>query len=442
MTETPVKYSPTRIKIAANTVSQLTAKLLTSGSTFIITFLIARMYGIEGYGDFTKITTFVSVFYLLADFGLNAVYLRDKSDDDVQNQSWSRLLTLRILIALLLMFIVCIILVFLPTGISGGYTEFVKIGIILFAPSILFQALITSANAIFQENLRYDLATLAGAAGSAITLILIWIITLVYLPKVAVNASILAILAGLAVTAITGLIFVSKRFTRISLNFNFRRISSLLFASVPLGATLILNVIYFRADSFIMTLTRPTGDVGIYGLAYKIFEFPLAVPAFFMNSVYPLLLARLKSGHPGKIDTSNAQPLIRKAAILLGASSIIFGSLAWFGAPLVTVIKPEFLPSIAPLRILSLGFPFFFLTGLTMWLLIGLKKQFALIFIYGISMSLNIIANYLLIPRYGYIAASWITVGSEGLILILSLLFLRSSFQKNANPEQTLENLK
>ena len=48
--------------------------------------------------------------------------------------------------------------------------------------------------------------------------------------------------------------------------------------AVPLGLTLAVNEIYFRADTFILSLSRPVAEVGHYTLAYRIFEL-LAAPA-------------------------------------------------------------------------------------------------------------------------------------------------------------------
>jgi O-antigen/teichoic acid export membrane protein len=421
MTEVPPKISPTRIKIATNTASQMIGRLITGSSTFIISLLIARMYGASGYGDFTKITTFVAVFYLFADFGLNAVYLRDKKNNLDNDIDWQTLFTLRIILSLMFMFLTCIILIFIPTGISSGYTNSVKIGIILFAPSILFQSIIVSINAIFQEKLRYDLATLAAGIGSVVSLALVWFVTLIYVPNIAVSASLISLVIGLFATTIIGSLII-KKYVKFGLAFDSKKLYKLLFTSVPLGATLILNVIYFRADSFILTFTRSTPEVGIYGLAYKIFEYPLAIPTFFMNAIYPLLLNRLSLNQ--QLISKNVMALIKNAGWLLLLSSICVCVLFWYMAPLVVYIKPEFSLSITPLRILTVGLPFFFLSSLTMWILVSLKKQTALMLIYGISMALNVLANLWLTPKYGYIAASIITVVSEALILSISLVYI------------------
>jgi O-antigen/teichoic acid export membrane protein len=66
-----------------------------------------------------------------------------------------------------------------------------------------------------------------------------------------------------------------------------------------------------------------------------------------------------------------------------------------------------------------------------MWVLIAEKKQKLLLGIYGISMIINICLNYFFIPVYGYMAAAWITVGSEALVLSMSGISVVYLLKKN-----------
>ena len=186
--------------------------------------------------------------------------------------------------------------------------------------------------------------------------------------------------------------------------------------SLPLGVTLIFNLVYFRADSVIITLTRPTAEVGVYGLAYKIFEVVLVFPTFFMNAVYPFMIQK----------TRDMKKIFFRSALFLFLVSCLVLLVLWIAAPLVSLINIDFTLSVNALRVLSLGLPFFFVTSATMWALIAVNKQTALAVIYGASMIINIVGNILLVPHYGYMAAAWLTVGCEGLVLVCSGILLRN----------------
>lgn len=413
-----------RFQIATNTASQLVGRAVSGVSMLAANLLIARAYGATGYGDFIKITGFVALFYLAADFGMNAVFLQ-KTQAVPQaslekNDTWQTLLGVRLVGSIILVFIALAILSFLPRGSDQGYTSVVRLGIILFSPAIIFQAVITTANALFQKHLRYDLSMIAVIIGSLVTVGLVWVATLLITPLFGAVTSSLAVFVGTGVVAAASLFFVG-RFVKIRAMFDRAFARELIVASVPLGVTLLFNQLYYRADTIILTLTRATADVGIYGFAYKLFETVLVVPTFFMNALYPLMLSRThQSDDLARGDFAPLRGILKKSSVILSLGSLGAVGLLWWASPLVSLIRPEFSQSVTALRILSLSLPFFFLSSLTMWTIITLKKQTLLIPIYATSMILNVFFNILYIPRFSYIAAAWVTVVSEVLVLIMT----------------------
>lgn len=400
-----------RFVIAANTISQLVGKIIGAGTTFFISIFLARQFGVAGYGDFIKVTTFIAFFFLIVDFGLNAIYLQRQKDPN----AFTTLFGTRVVGGFSLIFLSLAVLAFLPRGQSQGYTDAVRLGIILFSPAILFQALITTANAVFQKHLRYDLATVALGAGSISSLGL-----LVILARLPGNASIigsLVLLVGSITTSLVALFFVKRLETTISFSFSPARMMSLFLAATPLGLTLLFNLVYGHVDSVILTLTRSTTEVGVYGLAYKVFELGLVFPTFFMNAVYPLMLK------------GNFRSLAKKSFFFLGTVSCLLSFVLWFLAPNLSLIQEGFAASAPVLRVLSLSLPFFFISALTMWTLIALRKQVLLLGIYGCAMLINVLLNVWLIPIWGYMAAAWITVVSEGLVLLASAYALYHSYR-------------
>ena len=405
--------SSTKWKVAWNTASQLFGKVIGSGTMLLVSIMIARSFGAAGYGDFTKITTFVAFFYLFVDFGINAVFLKRQSD-------WATLLGMRIIGGVLLMFLAIALLSFLPQGETQGYTGLVRLGIILFSPTILIQGLVVSANAIFQKHLRYDLATLALTIGNIIIVVLVAGAVYGLSSRVGVIGVTTSLLLGLSITAIVSLFLVRQIEGPIRMSFDKMTAKALFMASLPLGLTLLFNQVYFRIDSFVLALTRSTSEVGFYGLAYKMFELPIVIPTFFLNSVYPLLLVE---------QTPNFKKILRKSFFVLLIISLLLLVVFWFAAPLLIYIRPEFAESIPLLRVLTLGLPFFFLSSLVMWALIALGKQIVLAGIYGSLMAITIVLDVLVIPTFGAIGAAWITVGSEALVLLISGAALRHYFR-------------
>lgn len=386
---------------------------------FVVSVLLARVYGATGYGDFIKVTTYVGIFYLFADFGLNAVFIQIISGKNQKQTAylWQRLLGLRIGIALVCVALANGIMALLPTGLSQGYTETVRMQIMWFAPIILFQAITTTTNAYFQKILRYDLATKAQNLGSVVLLFVAvsWVIRGMMPGS---SMGLVSVFFGSVVTAAVALWYVRARTLTIMPTFDTSFAQKMLISGWPLGMALVFNLIYFHADSVLLTMYRSTEEVGVYGLAYKVFELPLVLPIFFMNAVYPILLRGSESSR------TVSGVVFKRSFLFLLFSALVLTVGVWIVAPWLSLVKYEFAASTLPLRVLSIGYPVYFLSSLYMWFLIAQRGQKSLVVIHGIGMFINIILNMIWIPMYGYIASAWITIGVEFVILCATAMMV------------------
>jgi O-antigen/teichoic acid export membrane protein len=395
--------------IASNTFLQFIARVFSSGSTFIISIYLAKMLGLEEFGDFSKITTYIPFFYLLVNLGLNASFLRLHSEQ--KSVTWHHLFGLRLLIAFGMTVISLAILHLFPVGLTQGYTESVRQGIQIYSLSIILTAIITTSNALFQQHLVYKFSAISIVIGSILSLV-----GIVFFDA-ALFSALLMLLAGLLVSVVCSLFFVSKITIPVP-HFQITSFKKLLVDTAPLSITLLFNLLYFRVDSIILTLSRTTAEVGAYNLSYKIFEFILVIPVFYMNSLYPILLR-------AKDNRTTFTSLLKKSRVILFLLGVLMTILVWICAPLLTTIHQEFSSAIQLLRILSLSFPLFFLSNLTMWTLIIKRKHKQLACIYGTAMLINIFLNMLFIPPYGAHASAVITIIGEFYVLLLSVYFLK-----------------
>lgn len=399
-------------KVFFNTGAQVFGKAITASITLVVTLLIGRALGPAGYGEFTKIFVFVGYFYTLADFGLNTIFIKLAKDDHL---SLLRILIgLRIVLGLVLATTAIIISFLLPYDQiqNTGFSPLVKIGIIIASATIITQSLFITANAHFQKILRYDLSTVAAVIGYLVILA----ITLV------VNAAGGQLLGYVAAYALGGLTLVlvafwliTKRANRLILpKFSPLQSFNLVKRSLPVGAALIFNLIYFRIDVFILASYRPSEEVGLYGLSYQFFEAALAIPIFFANSIYPLLT---------KLYSSSRLEFKKQVGswlkILIGISFLLAIVLILIAYLIPALYDQRFAGSVRALQILAVGLPFFFISALLWHILIIYNKQKYLTVIYAVGAIFNITANLIFIPQYGYLAAATITVISEGLIMLL-----------------------
>lgn len=389
--------------IVTNTLYQILTKFLTSGLGFLATILIARHFGVDGYGAFTQVTAYIALFYLIVDFGLNAIYIQKD-----QSYSYFRdLLGVRILFAFFLVIIVNLLAFVLPYNAQTniGFSPLLRFSILVCSLTIVTQAVMTTAAAVFQNKLQYHLLLKANIAGSLITFVFVLLAILFSLSLAFLLG---AFVIGGIVTGILAVYWTGQKIFPLHMDTQF--IKGLVTESLPLGLMLIFNLIYFRSDVLLLSLFQSATDVGIYGLAFRFFDFLIALPLFLSNSLYTTLLAEQEFE-----KTSRKRLRYIGLFFFLGVLIVIP---CWFFAPLITLVQHDFEPAILPFRVLLLSLPIFFMTNILQWVLITQKQLKYLMFVYGIATIANVFFNLLFIPLYSYMASAIITGVLEGCILL------------------------
>jgi len=400
-----------KFKIAYNTIVQILGKGVGSLVSLAVTILVAKNFGVGGYGEFTEIMAYVALFYMVADFGMNAIVVREAGEKD--SKYWfGNLFGLRVVWSLVLIFLALSIAMFLPydAETKRGFSNIVKLGIVFGAGMIFVQALVVTANGVFQKFLDYGKSFFALLAGNLVTIVFVLIFILFGLPLPTV---ILAYVFGGLVMAGVGLFFARNILGGLEFKFDLLKWKEIIKKASPLGLVLIFNLVYFRVDTLMLAFFKGEQDVGIYGLGYKYFELILALPTFFMNSIYPVMVEYAKK------SIERLKGMVEASFVFLLIGSVLAVIALWFLSPILVSLvgRQGFEDSVVVLRILALSLPFFFLSSLFMWYLITIKKQRLLVYIYGGGMIINIIMNAVFIPLYTYFASSVITGISEGLVL-------------------------
>jgi len=209
--------------------------------------------------------------------------------------------------------------------------------------------------------------------------------------------------------------------------------------SWPLGLMFIFSQINFKADSIMLSLLKLPDlglnniqSVGVYGLPYKIFEVLLVVPTFIMNSTYPALLdsynLNIKKFKDNFIKTVAVMSVVGGLVSLLGY--LFINHFLTFEI-IESIFGPEFTYSKQLLLILFSGIFVFFITQPLSWFMVIRDKQKILPLIYAISAIFNVSMNYYLIPKYSFIASAYLTWISEGIILILLVIFTFKYWPRN-----------
>lgn len=420
-----IKLTTTIKLIALNTIFQIIGKIFSLSITIFTTIIVTRFYGVEGYGAFSLMQNWPALFFIITDFGINAIATKELSKDfSKANLMIFNIFLFRILISLF--FIFCLFFALLLFGYDDQLLFGLRLGLFI----ILTHSLFTTTNIIFQVKLKYYYSSIGYILGYIVIFILVLILSLQKINIAWVN---FCYVIGGIVTFLTNLYFLKKLKVNLNYSIDLKIIKDLFVKSYPLGIMFVFSQINFRSDSILLSfLPLPkdfgltnTQSVAIYSLPYKIFDVALVIPTFFMNSVYPVLVQHMN------ISKNKLKETLFKSIKFLIFISVISSIVLILCAPLAIYVLggTEFKNSIFVLQILLSGLMLYYLTQPLSWLIVTLDKQKYLPFIYFVGTLVNLVLNFTFIPIYSFYASSFITHISEFVILLLLIIFAQKSWK-------------
>lgn len=399
-------------KLARNTLWLL---LHTAGGrliSFALNILLARYLGAAGYGELAFAIAFVGFFTVLGDFGLSVHTIKEVSANrDLAPEYLSGglilSLSLSVLVAVLIaaagfllkldprmLLVVCLIgLSYIFRNIGGFFGSFLrayeKMGRLAFIELAYKLALFVFCAAC----LLFKAGLVAIAAG--------------YLAAEAVYL-------GLMVSAVLGFLRPGPPAAPPAYGDLLRRI-------LPYGLSALSVTVYFNADIVMLAFFRDKQAVGHYSVAYTLFMAAGVFSSVYFGAVFPVLSRLFKSSEEG----------LRKAHektfkfLLLAGLPVSFGGPVLAAKIMRTFYGPGFSASAAPYAVLASTTVLLYLNAFMGHFFNATDRVRDSFRLFGISCLLNILLNFLLIPRFGYMGAAVSTVLSELVFFLLSMRELR-----------------
>jgi len=405
-------------KIAYNTFISSGARIIGVALSLIGIGFITRYLGQEGFGSYSLILVFVSVFDVLADFGLYSLMTREISKPGADEKKVaSNIFTIRIFTLLIFLAIAIVSVWFFP------YPLKIKTGVAVMSLSCFFLSACQVLMGIFQKYLRTDKPSIAEILGRFFQLLLIVLVIHFDLGFLFV---LIASLFSSVVIFLLSFIF-SRKYIIVSFAFDFSYWKKIIREAIPIAISVILTLVYFKIDSIFLSLNfinrfspSPLSDVGIYGIAYKVLEGLIFFPAMFVGLIMPLLSGSAVS------DKEQFKKIFQKTlnVLIIFMVPLIVGILI-LAMPIVKLIGGNnFIESAPVLRILSFAVGLIFLGSLFGNSIIALSRQKIGAWIYFGGMIFNIVTNLIFIPKYRYLGAAGTTVATEFLVTFLMIVLI------------------
>lgn len=395
-------------KVAHNTMIQIASKIVSTILGLWAIVVITRYLGPSGFGEYTTILTFLTFFAVAADFGLTLVTAQMISSPEVpERKALNNLFSFRLVSASALLMLAPLIVLLFP------YSSEIKLGVLITAVSFLFPALNQVLIGLFQKKLHMSRDALAEMV-SRISLVIFLIGAQRW--NLGLNGILLATVASAGINFALHY-FLSLHFASIRWEYDPAIWRLILSKSWPLAITIVLNLIYLRADTLFLSLFQPVEEVGLYGAAYRIIDVLTTVPFMFAGIVLPIMASNW---------TARRTDLFRKVTqhsfdFMIALAVPLAVGAQWFGGPIMLYAGGQDFVAAGPiLRILIFGVAAIFPGTILSHAVIAIDKQKKMILFYALTSLSSLVAYLILIPRFSYFGAASVTVYSEIMIAIFS----------------------
>ncbi|MDO8571259.1 MAG: polysaccharide biosynthesis C-terminal domain-containing protein, partial [bacterium] len=215
-----------------------------------------------------------------------------------------------------------------------------------------------------------------------------------------------------AIQAILLYIF-AFRICKISFAYDWKLWKRILFRSWPIALSIILNLVYLKADTIILSLYKPQSDVGLYGAAYRVFEVLMTLPYMFMGVALASFARAWSSGDHATFRRYFQKSFDFMAIITL---PIVVGTLFLAHPIMLLVAGDDFSPSGDILMVLIIASGFVFFGTLFGHLINVIHEQRRMLIGYVCGAVVGLTGYFIFIPTYSYWGAAWMTIFAEALV--------------------------
>jgi len=310
--------------------------------SFVITIYIARTLPISEFGSYITVISFVSLFGIFTDFGINTVIIREgaKKPEDTHKLIFSSM-GLKLLMSLATMFAVIIFALLTP------YSLEVKVLIVLMSITLVMGGIGSLFSAVFciYQDMKYISIIQIAERITFATLAFVFLIAGLGVPGV-ILAIIIAAFASLILNFI-----LSRRIGDYKLNFRLIFDRAILIPAMWFGLAGMLGMIWQHVDTILISLLSTMTQVGLYTPAVNYIGIGDMAVVALTSAFFPIIC---KAAHERRISKKEYSKYLGYFAI---AGLVAVGITYAFGGPvMVFAFGPKFADSIVFINILIIGF--------------------------------------------------------------------------------------
>jgi len=392
-------------RITRNTTVLLAAQVASYLLSFFYMMYAARYLAPANFGILSFAIAFTGIFAIFGDFGLQPLLVREVARDRTTAPKYLANVSLMkvVLVA------VAYGLIALTINLMGYPKETVNV-VYLLGLSFVFQAFTQMFYSMFQAFERMEFQAIGQMLNAALLLggVMFAIrhdFTVVGFATLYVVTNAVALGYSFAVMRLKFSSLASAPAVKV-MEFDWTFWKPTIKEALPFGLIALFGAVYYGADTIILSSAKGDAVVGWYGAAYRMVLILLFVPAALGSAIFPVM-SRFYATSPDSLR-HGVEKLLKYMTMLgipLGIGTTLLAQrIIW------VVFGPEYTPAAIALQILIWSVVLVYIGGPIGTLLQTTNRQGVVARIAGISTLTNVVANLILIPMYGYVAAGAIAV--------------------------------
>jgi O-antigen/teichoic acid export membrane protein len=392
---------------AGDVIGQIVARVLNALLGVGVTIAIVRGLGPREYGVWSSLLAVIAIVGYLTSLGLEDVAVRHAAMDPPRESTWiSALVSLELMLSAPVTIAALVVtLVIAPDGAA-------RVAAVLLSLTCLLSAL-SSVRTVFQLRIRNS-----WTAGFELLGGLLWAVGVFAIAFAGggIAAFAMAFLASSAIVNVAQ-VLLARRQIRFRLRGGRTARTELIRIGVPFAIASLLYLSYTQIDQVLVLEIAGQKAAGLYGAASKVFDRALVIPGSILATMFPMIAAAYRD------DVVRMRALVQTAVEVLLVATLPFVALVVvIGRPLMRLLFGEaFAPAGPALGVLMIVFAISAFSYVAGDLVIVLRLQRRYIIYAIVGLIVNVALNLVLIPVYGFIAAAWVCLLTEALVIGLAL---------------------
>ncbi|MGZ4925558.1 MAG: flippase [Halobacteriota archaeon] len=369
--------------------------------SFVVTVYIARLLPVSDFGSYITVISFVTLFGIFTDFGINTVIIREgaKNPEDTHNLIFSAM-GLKYLMSLASMLAVIVFALFTP------YSFEVKALIALMSITLLMGGIGSMFSAVFNiyQDMKYISIIQIAERTTFASFAFIFLIAGLGVPGV-----ILAIIIAAFVSLMLSFA-LSRRIHYYKLNFRPILDYTILMPAFWFGIAGLLGTVWQRVDTIMLSLLTNMTQVGLYTPAVNYVGIGDMAVLALTGAFFPIVSRTVHERRVSKKELSKYLSYFAVAGLVIVAVTYAFG-----GELMILAFGPKYAESIVFINILIIGFALNLVTIPTSLLLDATNNQKVHVLNATYLTGVNVGLNLILIPALGALGAAYATTISQSL---------------------------